>query len=51
LPASQTRDKDALNLEGVERILNELKESFDFIVCDSPAGIESGAFTAMVFCR
>lgn len=49
LPASQTRDKDALNLEGVERILNELKESFDFIVCDSPAGIESGAFTAMYF--
>lgn len=49
LPASQTRDKDALNLEGVERILNELKESFDCIVCDSPAGIESGAFTAMYF--
>lgn len=49
LPASQTRDKDALNLEGVERILTELKESFDFIVCDSPAGIESGAFTAMYF--
>lgn len=49
LPASQTRDKDALNLEGVERILTELKESFDCIVCDSPAGIESGAFTAMYF--
>ena len=49
LPASQTRDKDALNLEGVERILNELKETFECIVCDSPAGIESGAFTAMYF--
>lgn len=49
LPASQTRDKDALSLDGVERILNELKETFDFIVCDSPAGIESGAFTAMYF--
>jgi septum site-determining protein MinD len=49
LPASQTRDKDALNLEGVERILDELKLTFDFIVCDSPAGIESGAFTAMYF--
>lgn len=49
LPASQTRDKEALNLEGVARILDELKETFDFIVCDSPAGIESGAFTAMYF--
>jgi len=49
LPASQTRDKDALTLDGVERILNELKESFDYIVCDSPAGIELGAFTAMYF--
>lgn len=49
LPASQTRDKDALNIEGVERILNELKETFDYIVCDSPAGIEFGAFMAMYF--
>jgi septum site-determining protein MinD len=49
LPASQTRDKDALNLEGVARILEELKETFDCIVCDSPAGIESGAFMAMYF--
>jgi septum site-determining protein MinD len=49
LPASQTRDKDALTLEGVEKILNELKETFDCIVCDSPAGIEHGAFTAMYF--
>ena len=44
LPASQTRDKDALSEEGVERILNKLKEmGFDYIVCDSPAGIEVGA--------
>ena len=49
LPASQTRDKDALTLEGVERILNELSENFDYIVCDSPAGIERGAHLAMYF--
>lgn len=49
LAASQTRDKDALNLEGVARILDELKETFDCVVCDSPAGIESGAFMAMYF--
>ncbi len=47
LPASQTRDKDALTPEGVERVLNELKEEFDYIVCDSPAGIERGAFLAL----
>jgi septum site-determining protein MinD len=49
LPASQTRDKDALTLEGVERVLNELAETFDYIVCDSPAGIERGAHLAMYF--
>lgn len=49
LPASQTRDKDALTQEGVERVLNELKETFDYIVCDSPAGIEKGAHLAMYF--
>lgn len=49
LPASQTRDKDALNLEGVERIINELSKTFEYIVCDSPAGIESGALMAMHF--
>jgi septum site-determining protein MinD len=49
LAASQTRDKDALNLDGVERVLNELQESFDYIVCDSPAGIEKGAALAMYF--
>ncbi len=49
LPASQTRDKEALTQEGVERILNELKETFDYIVCDSPAGIEKGALMALYF--
>ncbi|MFO1227801.1 septum site-determining protein MinD [Roseateles sp.] len=50
LAASQTRDKDALKQEGVERILNELKDQgFDYIVCDSPAGIETGALMAMHF--
>lgn len=49
LPASQTRDKDALTLEGVEKILNELSKEFDYIICDSPAGIETGAFMAMYF--
>jgi septum site-determining protein MinD len=47
LAASQTRDKEALTSEGVERVLNELRENFDYIVCDSPAGIERGAFMAM----
>ncbi|HIZ50028.1 MAG TPA: septum site-determining protein MinD [Candidatus Pseudomonas excrementavium] len=49
LPASQTRDKDALTLEGVQGVLDQLKETFDFIVCDSPAGIEKGAHLAMYF--
>lgn len=49
LPASQTRDKDALTEEGVERVLNELSPNFDFIVCDSPAGIERGAVMALYF--
>lgn len=49
LPASQTRDKDALTKEGVERILDELKEKFDYLVCDSPAGIERGALMALYF--
>jgi septum site-determining protein MinD len=50
LAASQTRDKDALSQEGVERVLNELKAmDFDYIVCDSPAGIETGALMAMHF--
>ncbi len=49
LPASQTRDKDALNTEGVQRVINELKKDFDFIICDSPAGIERGALMALYF--
>ncbi len=47
LPASQTRDKDNLTAEGVERVMNELREKFDWIICDSPAGIERGATLAM----
>ncbi|MFU8797290.1 MAG: septum site-determining protein MinD, partial [Gammaproteobacteria bacterium] len=47
LPASQTRDKDALSKEGVEKVIDELKKDFDYIVCDSPAGIEKGALMAM----
>jgi septum site-determining protein MinD len=49
LPASQTRDKDALTQAGVEKILNELSQEFAYIICDSPAGIESGAMMAMYF--
>ena len=50
LPASQTRDKDALTYEGVEKVLNELSDlDFDFVVCDSPAGIETGALMALYF--
>lgn len=49
LPASQTRDKDALTIEGVEKVLNELSKDFEYIVCDSPAGIEAGALMAMHF--
>ncbi|MDQ2780075.1 MAG: septum site-determining protein MinD [Pseudomonadota bacterium] len=50
LAASQTRDKDALTQDGVERVINELAAmDFEYIVCDSPAGIESGAMMAMHF--
>jgi septum site-determining protein MinD len=49
LPASQTRDKEALTKEGVDRVLNELRQSFEYIVCDSPAGIERGALMALYF--
>lgn len=49
LPASQTRDKDALNLDGVGRVLEELSKEFKYIVCDSPAGIERGAYLAMYY--
>lgn len=49
LPASQTRDKDALTIEGVQKVLDELKKTYDYIICDSPAGIEKGAMMAMYF--
>jgi septum site-determining protein MinD len=50
LAASQTRDKDALTKEGVQKVLDDLAhDGFDYIVCDSPAGIEKGAFLAMYF--
>ncbi len=48
-PTSQTRDKEALKREGVDRVLEELKANFDYIICDSPAGIEHGAITALYF--
>ncbi len=49
LPASQTRDKDALSKEGVGKVLEDLGQSHDYIVCDSPAGIEHGATMAMYY--
>ncbi len=49
LPASQTRDKEALSVEGVGQVLDELAKEFDYIVCDSPAGIEKGATLAMYY--
>lgn len=49
LPASQTRDKDALTREGVGRVLDDLAKDFEYIVCDSPAGIETGALMALYF--
>ena len=47
IPASQTRDKDALTEEGVDSVIEQLRNSFDIIICDSPAGIEKGALMAM----
>jgi len=49
LPASQTRDKDALTEQGVAAVINELRGKFDWVICDSPAGIERGATLAMRF--
>ncbi len=49
LPASQTRDKEALTKEGVGKVLEELSEDFEYIICDSPAGIEVGATMAMYY--
>jgi septum site-determining protein MinD len=47
LPASQTRDKEALTSDGVAKIIDQLRQKFDWVICDSPAGIESGAMMAM----
>jgi septum site-determining protein MinD len=49
LAASQTRDKDALTDDGVERVIGDLRQNFDWVICDSPAGIERGALLAMRF--
>jgi len=49
LPASQTRDKDALTEDGIARVIAELRMRFDWVICDSPAGIERGATLAMRF--
>ena len=49
LPASQTKDKDALTDEGVGNVIAELRKTYDWILCDSPAGIERGATLAMRF--
>ena len=49
LAASQTRDKDILTKEGIGKIIDELKQNFDYSVCDSPAGIERGALMAMYY--
>jgi septum site-determining protein MinD len=49
LAASQTKDKDALTDEGVAKVIDELKKDFDYIICDSPAGIERGAFLALFY--
>ena len=49
LPASQTRDKDALNKENVGKVLEDLGKLYDYIICDSPAGIEAGAMMALYY--
>ncbi len=49
LPASQTKEKEALTKEGVGTVIQELSEHFDYILCDSPAGIEHGAYMAMYY--
>ncbi len=49
LAASQTRDKDALTQEGVGKVIDELSKTFEYVICDSPAGIEKGAHLAMYF--
>ncbi len=47
LPASLTHDKDALTADGVAKVIDELRQKFDWVICDSPAGIERGAMLAM----
>lgn len=50
LATSQTKDKDMLTTDAVGELIDGLKEmGFEYIVCDSPAGIESGAIHAMHF--
>ena len=49
LPASQTRDKNALDIDSVGKVLEELSQEFEYIICDSPAGIEHGAFVALYY--
>lgn len=49
LPASQTRDKDSLSIEGVGKVLEQLSQDHEYIICDSPAGIEHGALMAMYY--
>ncbi|RLV61257.1 septum site-determining protein MinD [Parashewanella curva] len=49
LPASQTRDKDALTKEGVGKVLEDLSKDFEYIICDSPAGIEQGAMMSLYY--
>ena len=49
LPTSQTRDKDALSQEGVGKVIEELRKDFEFVICDSPAGIERGANMALYY--
>jgi septum site-determining protein MinD len=47
IPASQTRDKTHLNVEEVGKVIDILREDYDYIICDSPAGCEDGALIAM----
>jgi septum site-determining protein MinD len=49
LPASQTKDKDALSVEGVGKVIDQLRKEFEYVICDSPAGIERGAQMALYF--
>ena len=50
LPASQTKDKESLSYHGVGLVLKELSDmGFEYVICDSPAGIESGALIALYY--